>query len=285
MTMDPSDRLPYEDYIRWYDREFGDNLGSGIAEQWYETVTDDALRSLEGSRFWKQLPANLEDWNSAFTADHGGYTLFEPTTRHPNEISKKPFDSVINKSYRWNVFENENWPDPPRRAPSTATDLEERDRQDQRFWFGPHNWLTDFPDIFRVRLTTTYFDGVRYLADRIRDLAEQSTPQLPEVRLRAAHDGYHAAHVKIFHPLDTVDYENGDPISIHVQLEVQVTTTIQDTINKMLHRVYEAWRMTGPPQNWEWDHRSSAFAVNYLGSTLHYLEGMIVMARDEGGEN
>ena len=69
---------------------------------------------------------------------------------------------------------------------------------------------------------------------------------------------------------------------MQVRLEVQVTTTIQATISEMLHRVYENWRLTGPPPDWEWDHRNPAFSVNYLGSTLHYLEGMIVMARDQG---
>ena len=51
----------------------------------------------------------------------------------------------------------------------------------------------------------------------------------------------------------------------------------------MLHRVYEKWRLSGTPLNWEWDYRNPAFSVNYLGSTLHYLEGMIVLARDQEG--
>ena len=60
-----------------------------------------------------------------------------------------------------------------------------------------------------------------------------------------------------------------------------MTTAIQATISDVLHRVYEEWRLSGPPENWEWDYRDPAFSVNYLGSTLHYLEGMIVLARGQ----
>ena len=280
MTIDFSDRPSYEDYMQWYREQFEDDLESGRAEQWYETVTDAGLRRLEESDFWKQLQASLSVWDSTFAADHENYALFG-ATQQPTQITKKSFDSVINKSYRWNILENENWPDPPGEPPSTAANLEERDAQDLRWWFGPHNWLTDFPDIFRTRLTTIYFDGVGYLVEKIMDLAKQSTLGPPKLRLRASHDGYHAAHLRIYHLLDTLDYENRDHVPIQAQFEIQVTTTIQDTISKLLHRVYEDWRVTGPPPDWEWDHLNPAFSVNYLGSTLHYLEGMIVMARDQ----
>lgn len=279
-----SDRPTHEEYVDWYEDLLGDNLESGSAEQWFERVTDTGSQELEASEFWRELQRTLSTWNSRFGADHEGYSLFG-TTPQPKTIDKKTFESVLNKSFRWNVLENSNWPDPPDKSPSTAPKPDAPDASDPRWWFGPHNWLTDFPDIFRTRLTTTYFDGVRYLADRIMELARQTTPVSPCLRLRALHEGHHAAHLWIYHPLDTYDYDYHDPVSINIRLEIQVTTTIQATISEMLHRVYENWRVNGPPPDWEWDHHNPAFSVNYLGSTLHYLEGMIVVARDKVGTN
>ena len=281
MPSDFFDKPSYEQYTEWYSRWFQRDLEDGSAEHWYEMVTDAGLRRLEDSAFWQQLQANLHTWDSSFTADHEGYSLFG-AIQQPQRITKKTFQSALNKSFRWNVLENDNWPKPPTKLPSTAPMAEEQDPSDSRLWYGPNNWLADFSDIFRTRLTTTYFDGVQYLAEKVKELAEQTTPAQPELRLRASHEGYHAAHLGVYHQLSTFDYENRDPISLQVQLEIQVTTTIQATISEMLHRVYEHWRLTGPPPDWEWDHQNPAFSVNYLGSTLHYLEGMIVMARDQG---
>lgn len=276
-----SDKPSYEEYARWYDDWLGDDLESGRAERWYELVTDAGITKLEDWEFWKKLQASLATWDASFKADHEGYSLFG-LTQQPKEIGKKTFESVLNKSFRWNVLDNGKWPDPPEKSPSTVPGSDEHDPHDPQLWFGPQNWLTDFSDIFRTRLATTYFDGVGYLADKIKELAEQTTQVSPCLQLQASHDGYHAAHLTIYHQLDTLDYENSEPVSVRGRLEIQVTTTIQATITEMLHSVYEEWRMTGPPPDWEWDQNSPAFSVNYLGSTLHYLEGMIVVARDKG---
>ena len=266
-------------YTRWYEEQFSDNLYGGLAEKWYYEVTGIGLRALNKSDFWKNLQQHLHNWNVSFKAGHGGFQLYDEELQ-PKEIVTKSFESVLNKSLRWNVLENKKWPEPPERLPSTAPAFKHPDAEDKLWWFGPHNWLHDFPDIFRTRMVATYFDGVGYLSKEIERLAEQLTPVAPVSSLRAAHDGYHAAHLTIHHQLEIRDYENRDSVPARVSLEIQVTTSIQATIIKMLHRVYEDWRLNGVPHGWEWDHRNAAFSVNYLGSTLHYLEGMIVAARE-----
>ncbi len=273
-----------EEYTEWYDERFQDNLQSGKAERWYDIVTDSGLRKLQTAPFWTELQNSLTEWNAGFQAEHEGNALFE-VAQQPTTIEKKSFESVLNKSFRRNVLKNDNWPNPPKRLLKAASDITEYDPDDSLLWFGPNNWLTDFPDIFRVRLLATYFDGVGHLVEKIRNLAHETSSTSPKWKLKASHDGYHAAHIWVNHEIDTVDYENSDPVSVPTRLEIQVTTTIQATIIKSLHRVYESWRLKGPPTDWEWDHKSTAFSVNYLASTLHYLEGMIVIARDEGGTN
>ena len=265
-------------YTSWYEEEFGEDLESGSAEQWYDQVATKGKRELEQSRFWTELQNGLQDWNARFQVEHDDYRLFEETSQ-PTKILTKSFESVLNKSFRWNVFDNDQWPEPPEQRPSTAPESEQPDLEDKRFWHGPHNWFIDFPDIFRTRLVATYFDGVGYFTDRIRELAQRATSTQPAFKLRASHDGYHAAHLRIYNDVTFVEYDSGDIVTRIVPLEIQVTTTIQTIISKLLHHVYRDWRLSGAPSGWEWDHRSPAFSVNYLGSTLHYLEGMIVMAR------
>ena len=206
------DKPSYEDYIAWYERKFNDDLADGRAEQWYETVTDAGLRRLEESDFWEQLQTSLPAWDSAFTADHEGYSLFGATLQ-PQRITKKSFESAVNKAFRWNVLENSSWPEPPERVPSTASGSPEHDPDDPQLWFGPNNWLTDFPDIFRTRLTTTYFDGVGYLAEKVKRLAEQTTPVSPVLRLQASHEGYHAAPPLDISPVEYIRLRNQGPCS------------------------------------------------------------------------
>jgi hypothetical protein len=274
-------RPNHEVYLDWYRDRFGDDLNDGRAEQLYEQVTVKGVNDLQGSRFWTELQDNLPVWNAIFKAEHDGYDLLAPD--QPKIIGAKSFESSVNKAFRWNVLNNDEWDRPPPRRPSTAPESIEVDPEDVRYWYGPHNWIQDFPDVFRIRLVSMYFDGVRFLAERVRGLAETTTDHPPELRYIASLDGYHAAHIWVYHTLTVLDYDSRDFVPVQLRLEIQVTTTIQAAIVQMLHRVYEDWRVNGVPDSWEWDYENPAFSVNYLGSTLHYLEGMIVVARQQGG--
>ena len=283
MPSNSLDKPTYEEYPDWYYREFNLDLEDGSAERWYDIVTLYGTRELAKSPFWKALPDSLKEWDTSFVANHDD-SLFHGKPR-PDQIQAKPFDAALDKSFRWNVLNNDRWPHPPARKPSTAPNSEEPDREDKRWWFGPHNWLDSFSDIFRTRIIATYFDGIGYLAKGMKALAVITTARPPELEFLASHQGYHAAHLGIYHQLDILDYENSDPVSLWVQLEIQLTTTIQATIGNMLHRVYKDWRLNDVPSGWEWDYKNPAFSVNYLGSTLHYLEGMIVATRDQMENN
>ena len=275
------DKPTFENYEEWYYNQVLIDLDDSGTENWYNIVTDAGCQKLQEHPFWTALKDSLGDWNATFVAEHEGYKLLE-IAQQPQRIEKKPFRSAVNKSFRWNVRENSRWPEPPEILPSTApTDTEDRDSEDPDMWYGPNNWLTDFPDVFRIRLIAEYFDGVPFLAEKIEELAMQTTSIPPDVRFRASPDGYHAAHLGIYHKLETLDFPNKDSVELEVKLEIQIVTAIQESISKLLHNVYEEWRLNGPPRDWEWDHESAAFSINYLGHTLHYLEGMIVNARDQ----
>ena len=278
------DKPPFKEYAEWYNKQVSIHLEEdGEIESWYDSVTDAGLQELQQSIFWTALRGGLEGWNAAFQTTHDGYPLIEVSPLP--QIVKKSFESVKIKSYRWNVWDNKVWPNPPGEPPSTAPPPDSEDGIDPEYpevWYGPNNWLRDFPDIFRARLIATYFDGVKYLAGKVEELAKQTTGKPPKIDTKASPDGYHAVHLLVYHDLQTLDFPNRDDVNVEVKLEIQIVTAIQDRISKLLHDVYKDWRLNGPPPDWQWDHESPEFSVNYLGHTLHYLEGMIVNARNQG---
>ena len=268
------------DYPEWYEEKFAEDLFGSKVSNWYQDETDLGRLEFEKTEFWQLMLVNLERWERSFQATNQGYSLL--ASRPSEDIAVKPLDSVVDKSYRWNVLDNPDFPDPPstKRRASTAPREGRLDRDEKSHWFGPVNWFSDFPDIFRARLLAVYFDGVQFLADNIKDLASRHSSRDPDLEMKASHAGYHAAHIGVFHEMLFRESEYGDRLSVHFQMEVQVITSIQNMIMGMLHDVYAGSRSEKTSSNWEWDLNSPEFSVNYLGNTLHYLEGMIVIARD-----
>ena len=175
----------YEDYSPWYLATFSDDLEDEATESWYNMVTNAGGVEWKESAFWTRLQDSLSNWNDAYSFDHKDYDLLKLGDQ-PKDVGKKPFKSCMDKSFRWNVRENGNFPCPPQREPSTASGMDEDGidiQHDERFWFNPRNWLQDFPDVFRVRFVALYFDGVKFLLDRIIRLAEETTNYQPGVRI------------------------------------------------------------------------------------------------------
>jgi hypothetical protein len=148
----------------------------------------------------------------------------------------------------------------------------------------PQNWYSEVNDIIRTCFQVRYFDGVPFLAESLRNAAAQSGLSA-RMKLHASVDGYYGAHVYIGHVV-SIPTSGWATQEVTVEIELQVTSHLQYLIRTMLHRHYEAGRLTKTPTNpdFEWDHKCDKFATTYLGHTLHYLEGIIVEVRDRQGE-
>ena len=265
-----------EEYPDWLRDYYDIDLGGGAEERWYEIITPRLRNQFMESALWNALLGRLPDWNNEYKAEHNGYPLVRETI--PPDIEIKSYSSTVDKSYRYNVSHNDRWPAPP--IPPSDEDMARAiDPDEAGDWYGPDNWFREFPDIIRTRFTVTYMDGVPFLANKLTDLAEE-LGGTAERRFQARPDGYHAVHVLVDHAFDVFDLSSRSMSSVPARVEIQLTTQIQETISDLLHHVYEKWRLDEPPEGWQWDYASPEFAVNYLGHTLHYLEGMIVVARE-----
>ena len=267
----------------WYMLEFDERLEEqdrGL-KNWYDYNCDEGTDVLKESLFWKGLQRARPRFERLYKARHGPSTLWASELQ-PTKIGFKPLVSAIDKSYRRNVVENkEPWPTPPKLKWPNGEENGLQDYKDVRLWVGPRNWLTEFSDIYRVRFIANYIDGVLFLTERIKELAENEGQSECSVDLKNTPNGYFAAHLDIRQPLVLLDFETREEREETVTLEVQITTAIQSTLLEIQHELYSLSRLNPDPTTWQWKYNDAEFQVNYMGSTLHLLEGMMVRARDE----
>ena len=273
------------EFQEWYRIEFDEGLDEQDRDldNWYTYVCDQGTAELQESLFWKALQEARPSLERRYRLRHGPSTLWVSDLQ-PKKIGSKPLASAIDKSYRRNVLENKNpWPTPPELKQSGAEDEDysPQDYKDSRLWVSPHNWLTEFSDIYRVRFIANYIDGVLFLTKRIKELAENDAQTTCNVDLKNTPYGYFASHLDIEQTLVLPGFKSAEERDITVKLEVQITTAIQSTLLEIQHELYSLSRLNPDPTEWQWQYEDPEFHVNYMGSTLHLLEGMILKARDE----
>lgn len=271
------DKPSLEEYPDWLRDNYDIDLSGGRSEGWYDSIISGLRDQFTQSDFWTTLENRLSGWNDEYRAAKSDYPLLRTMSLPP--VDTKRYSSVVGKSYRYNVLQNVRWPSPP--IEREEDHYPETTIEEEGDWYGPENWIHDFPDIVRTSLTVGYLDGVIFLADKLESLAIELGVGA-EQRFQARPDGYHAVHVLVNQTFDVFSLESMSIVPIQARVEIQVRTQIQETIADLLHSVYETWRLEeSPPEGWQWDHGSVDFAVNYLGHTLQYLEGMIVVAREK----
>jgi len=233
-------------------------------KNYYRSIAFSAKRDFEKTNFWIDLNEMLEDYEQEYLLKTG-YDLVSPTQKA--KVLVKPFNSLLNKSYRKNILENEKWPNPPEKG-----------------WILPNNWLSSINDILRTLFVVKYFDGVSFLTEKISCLcAERNMPCA--VDFEAREEGYYAAHINT-KCLFEIPKRTWDTRKVNFSIEIQVTTQVQEVIRKLLHKYYAVKRikLEKRTSKWQWDHKCDEFASNYLGHILHYVEGMILEIRDKQKE-
>jgi len=247
------------EFKNWLKSELGFEINNQYA-YYYETVVQKLKKDFEESAFWKELLNNLPEINDKYRVNKGVYLLIPTNT--PTILSKS-LDSLVNKAYRKNILNNDQFPDPPRSG-----------------WITPENWFRNTNDIIRTSLTVKYLDGVAFIISELEELSFQYGYDF-DSSFEAREEGYYAAHSGIKIPFSIPDMQFS-PEDITLNIEIQVTTQIQEIIKTLLHKHYEENRRVIIPEDykWQWDYQSPEFTSNYLGHIIHYVEGMIVEIRD-----
>jgi hypothetical protein len=227
----------------------------------YEFVTVKIKYEFEKTNFWVELLDNLTVYNEEYQLRHN-YSLFI-SDKQPKLLIKE-FDHFLLKTYRKNVVQNEEWPNEPKDG-----------------WLLPSNWLSKINDIFRTMVVVKYLDGVSFLEEKIKSFLANSNLSC-EVCFEAREEGYYACHLYTRQTFD-IPQEKWDTERVVFQIELQITTQLQEVMRNLLHKYYEERRiqMRKPEEKWQWDYKSDEFGTNYLGHILHYVEGMIMEIREK----
>ena len=227
----------------------------------YESATDKMRQQFLKSPFWKQLGDNLREYNDEYLLDKE-YQLLQELSLP--DILIKPFKSLISKTFRKNVLDNKDFPEPPTGG-----------------WILPENWYSRINDILRTLIVVKYLDGVEFIIGKIESLCEQIEKDF-NYTFEAREVGYYAVHLYTREEFE-IPRMDWDTVKVSTSIEVQITTQLQEVIRKLLYKYYEERRVL-PSQTermWQWDYRSDEFATNYLGHILHYIEGMIMEIREK----
>lgn len=248
-----------EQFKGWFNQKF--NYSPAQYEGYYQMCTTKLRETFINSPFWKAVSRELPNINDKYQIEKG-YQLL--TTTDVPEICIKSLDSLIIKAYRKNILNNTFFPDQPKNG-----------------WISHQNWFTKINDILRTTIVVKYIDGVEFLLKELSIIADQNSCKL-NYSLEAREEGYYAAHagVKIKLKIFNTSFLQDD---IELNVEIQVTTELQEIIKILLHKHYEENRkkITPPNYKWQWDYKCDEFASNYLGHIVHYVEGMIVEIRDK----
>ena len=247
-------------YVEWLKRDHHIDVRS-VTKTYFESVSQKLGMDFETSDLWRRLMVEWRNYDEEYLI-LTGYHLFR--SLDPPPIDRKPHTSFLLKTFRKNVLENTNWPSEPSGG-----------------WFLPGNWFSRVGDVVRTRFAVRYLDGVEYFVKKLDALAQASGMGY-EVSYEAREEGYYAAHIDLSHESE-VPRIDWDTERIGARVEIQITTQLQEIIQRLLHGHYERRRErtdTAGGSMWQWNYKSDEFATNYLGHILHYVEGMIMEIRE-----
>jgi len=245
----------------WFFNQFGLELDVQPKSN-YESEIKKLKNEFESCEFWKELLKNLQDFNDQYYLINNEHWLLKKEN-YPKLVCKS-YDSLIDKSYRKNIIENENFPDSPNGG-----------------WIKPEDWFCKIKDLVRTTIIVRYLDGVEFLVNKIQNLANTHKVDF-SVDFEAREVGYYAAHItlKNYHKILGID---GLEHKILFSIEIQISTELQEAVKELTHKIYEHVRDL--PKNldgkkWQWNNQSIEFKSYYLGHILHYVDGMLLEARE-----
>jgi hypothetical protein len=260
-----------DEYVAWLSRRAGVRAYFG-ARQEYE-LAQRAL-SQQFLPFWNTVGEQLGAIEAQYLT-RAGESLFMGSDPLP-QPALKTYESFLEKTWRRNCVENEEFPQAPKGGwllPRDASfyPLADDDKPD-----ASRDWLQSVSDVVRARFVTKFLDGATFLADRVHELAsEQGVALKAKPTRQSTFSGHYGVHLETVHRVSI----GGEPRKMRV--EIQVITQLTDVINRILHGYYEDLRQMAPAERdeWQWEYQSPAFAGNYLGHILHYIDGQVVNAR------
>ena len=136
-------------------------------------------------------------------------------------------------------------------------------------------------DLIRGTLVCKYVDGPAKLANLLDERAKKlGLPSRYDAESRE--QGYYAYHFYVTIPVAVLGSDLTEA-ETPLQVELQISTQLQEVMRKVTHDFYEDVRDFDSPDDgkWKWEIDSNRFRAGYVSHTLHLLESIIVQLRNE----
>jgi ppGpp synthetase/RelA/SpoT-type nucleotidyltranferase len=248
-----------EEFKEWardeIDCDFDDEANANL----YDTNCNRTIAAAQNHPFFRDLDNKLLEWEDQYRLKTGTSLLMSGENI---DLTIKTFESVLNKSFRFNVIWNKKFPKEPEKG-----------------WVGCDNAFGRLNDIIRGTLVCRFIDGPAFLVKNLDTFAKElglTTYHYPQNR----DVGYYAYHFYVRIPVALLHRD----LIVHddqMDIEIQITTQLQEVLKDMTHGFYRTERLQ--PSNddkWKWEFGTNKFKVGYLGHALHLLESVILEARD-----
>jgi hypothetical protein len=248
-----------DEYVEWASTTLRVDLRAVSTRNRYETNIQAAQNAVQESSFFRNFRVFVDEQNKQYEQRTGAPLLMTGDLT----VHRKPFTSAIEKCFRINVLRNRKFPEAPRGG-----------------WVTPENWYMRFDDLIRSTLVCKFLDGPGILAHALDRYASDNGLIGRHVP-RNTDEGYYAFHHYTAFCLDIADSE-WNTQTITTELEIQLTTQLQEVLREFTHPLYEKARITAAERDdrWKWDYDTPRFRTSYLGHTLHMIEAVILQVRD-----
>ena len=155
-----------DEYERWLTKTHGVKTLPQMPN-YFKSVAEAIRTAFENSAFWQTLcDKSLKEFDERYKLAHDNYPLL--ISADPPQLCAKSYASFLQKTFRYNVLQNREWPAAPIRGGI----------QD---WLLPSNWMTRINDIIRCCFVVKYLDGVESLMTDVTQLATSLLSPAPRM--------------------------------------------------------------------------------------------------------
>jgi ppGpp synthetase/RelA/SpoT-type nucleotidyltranferase len=255
------DRPTFDQYLEWTVQTLHADWGDARYRRLYDANVITALNTVQSHPFFQKLDSVLSSASQQYNPEKPDQLLTHGPTVH---LVSKPFDSVIDKSFRRNVLKNDNFDNPPADG-----------------WCCPDNPFGTLNDTIRGLTVCRYIDGPLHVCQNLARHADACDLE-SSYKSRQDDTGYYAYHFYIRIPVQLMKPDL-EQLQVALSVELQVTTQLQEVLKDLTHGFYEEirTRQNASTDDWKWRYDTPRFRGSYIGHTLHLLEGIIVDLKDD----
>jgi hypothetical protein len=225
--------LTLDEYRRWALRKLGLDFADAKLARIYETNASNIRTLVTQHPFFVGFSTEASRWGEAYRGEtRSDLFMLSP---QPNLLIK-PFDSVVEKTYRVNVLRNRRFP----AAPTTG-------------WVDQRNLYSKLNDLVRGTLVCRFADGPEFVVKQISQYAK-SCGLTSRGYSQERDNGYDAFHCYVAFKVDLFDADWNKALK-DVEVEIQITTQLQEVLRSLTHPLYEHRRLQADDRSgaWKWD--------------------------------